>query len=133
LAPGGSLLDYCRKCCDKYDEDLVIEANYKEHIKYVEAFLKLELERKVAILDLAAGTGLLGAEVTCRGCELVLVMSVEACLVLTLLSRWRPTTTRTWRCWARPGGSASTGTTSWPWWRGSNPNRLVLLGIQTPG
>ena len=54
--------------------------NYKEHIKCVEAFLKLGLERKVAILDLAAGMGLLGAE--------VLVMSVEACLVLTLLSRW---------------------------------------------
>ena len=30
----------------------------------VEAFLKLGLDRKVSILDLAAGTGLLGAEVS---------------------------------------------------------------------
>jgi len=53
--------------CDKYDEDLVMVGNYTGHIKCVEAFLKLELDRKVAILDLAAGTGLLGAEVSSHG------------------------------------------------------------------
>lgn len=53
--------------CDKYDEDLVIVGNYTGHIKCVEAFLKLGLDRKVNILDLAAGTGLLGAEVQTHG------------------------------------------------------------------
>lgn len=57
--------------CDKYDEDLVIVGNYTGHIKCVEAFLKLGLDRKVNILDLAAGTGLLGAEVQSHGYELV--------------------------------------------------------------
>jgi len=55
--------------CDKYDEDLVIVGNYTGHIKCVEAFLKLGLDRKVNILDLAAGTGLLGAEVQSHGYE----------------------------------------------------------------
>jgi len=55
--------------CDKYDEDLVMVGNYTGHIKCVEAFLKLGLDRKVAILDLAAGTGLLGAEVAQYGYE----------------------------------------------------------------
>jgi len=55
--------------CDKYDEDLVMIGNYTGHIKCVEAFLKLGLDRKVAILDLAAGTGLLGAEVAQYGYE----------------------------------------------------------------
>merc|ERR1711963_682884 len=57
--------------CDKYDEDLVIVGNYTGHIKCVEAFLKLGLDRKVSILDLAAGTGLLGAEVGSHGYECV--------------------------------------------------------------
>lgn len=57
--------------CDKYDEDLVMVGNYTGHIKCVEAFLKLGLDRKVAILDLAAGTGLLGAEVSGHGYECV--------------------------------------------------------------
>merc|ERR1711971_561571 len=57
--------------CDKYDEDLVIVGNYTGHTKCVEAFLKLGLDRKVAILDLAAGTGLLGAEVGAHGYECV--------------------------------------------------------------
>lgn len=57
--------------CDKYDEDLVIVGNYTGHIKCVEAFLKLGLDRKVNILDLAAGTGLLGTEVASHGYELV--------------------------------------------------------------
>lgn len=55
--------------CDKYDEDLVIVGNYTGHIKCVEAFAKLRLNRKIAILDLAAGTGLLGAEVGKHGYE----------------------------------------------------------------
>jgi len=57
--------------CDKYDEDLVIIGNYTGHIKCVEAFLKLELNRNISILDLACGTGLLGAEVGSHGYELV--------------------------------------------------------------
>jgi len=57
--------------CDKYDEDLVIVGNYTGHTKCVEAFLKLGLDRKVSILDLAAGTGLLGAEVGAHGYECV--------------------------------------------------------------
>jgi len=55
--------------CDKYDEDLVMVGNYTGHTKCVEAFLKLGLDRKVAILDLAAGTGLLGAEIVSHGYE----------------------------------------------------------------
>merc|ERR1712002_1369148 len=55
--------------CDKYDEDLVIVGNYTGHIKCVEAFIQLGLNRNVAILDLAAGTGLLGAEVQTYGYE----------------------------------------------------------------
>jgi len=55
--------------CDKYDEDLVIVGNYTGHIKCVEAFIKLGLNRNVAILDLAAGTGLLGTEVGKHGFE----------------------------------------------------------------
>ena len=58
----GSLPDYLLDY-----EDLVVVGNYMGHIKCVEAFLELGLDRKVAILDLAAVTGLLGAEVTCRG------------------------------------------------------------------
>ena len=50
--------------CDKYDEDLVVVGNYTGHTKCVEAFLQLELNRNIAVLDLACGTGLLGAEVT---------------------------------------------------------------------
>jgi len=53
--------------CDKYDEDLVIVGNYTGHIKCVEAFVKLGLNRNIAILDLAAGTGLLGSEVGKHG------------------------------------------------------------------
>jgi len=52
---------------DTYNEELVVIGNYTGHIKCVEAFLKLGLNRKVAILDLAAGTGLLGSEVIVHG------------------------------------------------------------------
>merc|ERR1711970_1438741 len=57
--------------CDKYDEDLVVVGNYTGHIKCVEAFVQRGLNRNVAILDLAAGTGLLGTEVGSHGYELV--------------------------------------------------------------
>ena len=57
--------------CDKYDEDLVVVGNYTGHTKCVEAFLKLELDRKISVLDLACGTGLLGSEVASHGYELV--------------------------------------------------------------
>jgi len=57
--------------CDKYDEDLVVVGNYTGHTKCVEAFLKLELNRNITVLDLACGTGLLGAEIGKHGYELV--------------------------------------------------------------
>ena len=52
---------------DDCDEDLLVIGNYTGHVKCVEAFLKLELNRNVAILDLACGTGLLGIEVGSHG------------------------------------------------------------------
>jgi len=54
-----------------YDEDLVVIGNYTGHIKCVEAFLKLRLDHSVQILDVAAGTGLLGAEVLKHGFEFI--------------------------------------------------------------
>ena len=54
---------------DDCDEDLLVIGNYTGHVKCVEAFLKLELNRNVAILDLACGTGLLGIEVGSHGYE----------------------------------------------------------------
>ena len=57
--------------CDTYDEELVVVGNYTGHIKCVEAFLKLSLNRNISILDLACGTGLLGGEVGQHGYELV--------------------------------------------------------------
>jgi len=57
--------------CDKYDEDLVVVGNYTGHTKCVEAFLKLDLNRNITILDLACGTGLLGSEIGKHGYELV--------------------------------------------------------------
>jgi len=60
-------VEFYDKWSDKYDNDLVIIGNYTGHIKCAEAFVKLGLDRSVAILDLAAGTGLLGAEVTKHG------------------------------------------------------------------
>eukprot|EP00092_Neocalanus_flemingeri_P017115 GFUD01018510.1.p1 GENE.GFUD01018510.1~~GFUD01018510.1.p1 ORF type:complete len:459 (-),score=145.83 GFUD01018510.1:202-1548(-) len=52
---------------DKYDDDLVIVGNYNGYIKCAEAFLKLGLNHSVSILDLAAGTGLLGGEIARHG------------------------------------------------------------------
>jgi SAM-dependent methyltransferase len=61
---------------DRYDSDLVLVGNYTGHTKCVDAFLKLGLDRSTYILDLAAGTGLLGAEVTKHG--YVMVDAVDA-------------------------------------------------------
>jgi len=52
---------------DKYDDDLVIVGNYNGYIKCAEAFLKLGLNHNVSILDVAAGTGLLGGEISRHG------------------------------------------------------------------
>jgi ubiquinone/menaquinone biosynthesis C-methylase UbiE len=52
---------------DKYDQDLVLVGNYSGHTKCVEAFMSLQLNRSVNILDLACGTGLLGGEVMKHG------------------------------------------------------------------
>ena len=51
----------------KYDDDLVVVGNYNGYVKCAEAFLKLGLDHQVQILDLAAGTGLLGAEIGSHG------------------------------------------------------------------
>ena len=55
--------------CEIEREDFVVTGNYTGHVKCVEAFLKLELNRNVAILDLACGNGLLGIEVGSHGYE----------------------------------------------------------------
>lgn len=60
-------VEFYDKWSDKYDNDLVIIGNYTGHTKCAEAFVKLGLDRSISILDLAAGTGLLGAEVTKHG------------------------------------------------------------------
>jgi len=52
---------------EKYDDDLVIIGNYNGYVKCAEAFLKLGLNHNVSILDLAAGTGLLGSEIGHHG------------------------------------------------------------------
>merc|ERR1711936_1254901 len=52
---------------EKYDDDLVIVGNYNGYVKCAEAFIKLGLDHQVCILDLAAGTGLLGAEIGRHG------------------------------------------------------------------
>ena len=79
--------------CDKYDEDLVVVGNYTGHTKCVEAFLQLELNRNIAVLDLACGTGLLGAEVTTDH---------------HILSNAR-------RCCSASGSSTTSASTSPPW------------------
>jgi len=52
---------------EKYDDDLVVVGNYSGFVKVAEAFIKLGLNHEVQILDLAAGTGLLGAEIGRHG------------------------------------------------------------------
>merc|ERR1711963_91794 len=49
------------------DDDLVVVGHYNGYVKCAEAFLKLGLDHQVSILDLAAGTGLLGAEIGRHG------------------------------------------------------------------
>jgi len=51
----------------QYDDDLVIVGNYNGYVKVAEAFFKLGLDHNVSILDVAAGTGLLGAEISRNG------------------------------------------------------------------
>jgi len=52
---------------EKYCDDMVVIGNYNGYIKCAEAFLKLGLNHNVSILDLAAGTGLLGREISSHG------------------------------------------------------------------
>merc|ERR1712179_37940 len=48
---------------EKFCDDMVVIGNYNGYIKCAEAFVKLGLNHNVSILDLAAGTGLLGREI----------------------------------------------------------------------
>ena len=52
---------------EKYDDDLVVVGNYNGYVKCADALVKLGLNHQVSILDLAAGTGLLGAEIGRHG------------------------------------------------------------------
>jgi len=52
---------------EKYDDDLVVVGNYNGYIKCADALVRLGLNHQVSILDLAAGTGLLGAEIGRHG------------------------------------------------------------------
>merc|ERR1719350_1100550 len=52
---------------EKYDDDLVVVGNYNGYIKCADALVRLGLNHQVSILDLAAGTGLLGAEIGRNG------------------------------------------------------------------
>ena len=52
---------------EKYDDDLVMVGNYNGYVKCAEALAKLGLNHQVSVLDLAAGTGLLGAEIGRQG------------------------------------------------------------------
>merc|ERR1712123_549311 len=50
---------------------MVVIGNYNGYIKCAEAFLKLGLNHNVSILDLAAGTGLLGREIASHGYTII--------------------------------------------------------------
>jgi ubiquinone/menaquinone biosynthesis C-methylase UbiE len=63
----GDRVTFYDQWSSKYDDDLVVVGNYTGHTKCVEAFLELGLDRSTYIMDLAAGTGLLGAAVTKKG------------------------------------------------------------------
>jgi len=67
LVDGGDVTPFYDSWSDNYEDDLVIVGNYNGYIKCAEAFVKLGLNHKVQILDLAAGTGLLGRELTSQG------------------------------------------------------------------
>ena len=49
----------------------MIVGNYNGYVKCAEAFVKLGLNHGVTVLDLAAGTGLLGAEIARHGYTLI--------------------------------------------------------------
>jgi len=63
----GQRVSFYDQWSSKFDDDHMVMGNYTGHTKCVEAFLELGLDRSTYIMDLAAGTGLLGAEVTKRG------------------------------------------------------------------
>ena len=67
LVDGADPTPFYDSWSDKYEDDLVIVGNYNGYVKCAEAFLQLGLDHKVGILDLAAGTGLLGRELTSKG------------------------------------------------------------------
>merc|ERR1712168_258714 len=52
---------------EKFCDDMVVIGNYNGYIKCAEAFVKLGLNHNVSVLDLAAGTGLLGREIAGHG------------------------------------------------------------------
>jgi len=60
-----STIKYYDAWSDKYNEE--VEGHYTGHVKCVDAFLQLDLDRNIQILDVAAGTGLLGAELAKHG------------------------------------------------------------------
>merc|ERR1712168_64596 len=66
-ADHGETVKFYDAWSEKYDDDLVIVGNYNGYVKCAEAFIKLGLDHQVCILDLAAGTGLLGAEIGRHG------------------------------------------------------------------
>merc|ERR1711970_1357833 len=67
LVDGGDTTGFYDTWSDKYEDDLVIIGNYNGYVKCAEAFLRLGLSHQVSILDLAAGTGLLGRELAANG------------------------------------------------------------------
>jgi len=71
LVDGGDPTQFYDDWSDKYEDDLVIVGNYTGYVKCAEAFLKLGLNHQVAILDLAAGTGLLGGEISRHGYDII--------------------------------------------------------------
>lgn len=75
----------------------MVIGNYTGHVKCVEAFLKLELNRNISNLDPGLQPGLLGSRSAPHGYELV--DGLDASLGRMLGRRGRP---------------ACTGTTSWP-------------------
>jgi len=66
-ADPGDTVKFYDDWSEKYDDDLVVVGHYNGYVKCAEAFLKLGLDHQVSILDLAAGTGLLGAEIGRHG------------------------------------------------------------------
>jgi len=67
LVDGADATPFYDSWSDKYEDDMVIVGNYNGYVKCAEAFLRLGLSHKVQILDMAAGTGLLGRELTSQG------------------------------------------------------------------